>query len=1076
MRLLPQSPTPGRLIKPAQWSRALLAASFASICLVNRIEAQTYFNLATGNYSENFSTINAPWPALTAAGNASSNSFSGLAIDATGTIPSATRITTASLAYSTGSTGGVQIGTGNIQLLSTGGNPGNTSSTGIDLNLNFLGRANGNLSFDAATVFNNTGDRLGTLRVYFSTNGTSWTEITGTNLPYVATNNVPGSATINVPIPAAVNGNNQVKLRFYYHNGPNGTTGSRPKISIDNVAVTSLPDGSGDTTPPQIATLSPTNGATAVLRDTNVVATFNELVQAGTGTILLQKTSNTETVLAAVTISGTTLTIDPTADLEYNTNYNVIIPPGSIKDIANNNFNGVPETGAWAFTTIQQDLTDPAIVSVSPTGLGVASTSTLTVTFSEDINPAGGNITLFKAGGVEVETIPVTGFPPGATVSGAVATIPLTNPLEFGVSYYVQIAEDAFEDTSGNGFPGILAPDTTTWSFTTVDVPVLQAATPYTQTFASYVSASTLPLGWSFSGSPGFTSDYRATWGTVTPNPSGGTFGGFLGNASVFGYHHTSTSGTVAPGMNQILTLRNGTGSPISNLTVTYKGRVNVVANTRIPVFAVSVDGIPAPALTYSTADSDNSQRNASIALTNPVPVGATFQIIWNSSYATGSGSARQIGISDVFVSAGATFFAPTVATLSVPVATIGSVSATAQAEVTSDGGQTVIRRGFVYNLTSAGTLPEINGPGVTNAQDTSSGVGVFALPLEGLTANTGYTVRAYAENSTGISYTPLVSFTTLAPSPVLTGIYRQAFESYNGTNPAGWTAISDAVPPVQNFVGAWGTQAVTGGFLGSNPPDAGVLGYRHTGNTGNLTVTLRLINGTNATLTSLNVGYRGRVNDTEETRTPAWAVSVNGSPAIPALAYSTAGNVDVNLATTVTGLNIAAGAEFTIRWVSNRGESAGSSKQIGIGAVSVSTPDYVQPTLASWISGFNVGGETGVNGDFDKDGLSNAVENILGSDPSLSNAGISTVSASPTSLVFRHNRSKEPASDLTPSYEWSTNLATWYPAGAGGGITVSITPVIITPGATTDLVQVTAAVTNGTATRLFARLKVTNP
>ena len=901
-------------------------------------------------------------------------------------------------------------------------------------------------------------------------NGTTW--ITIANTPGDLFNETPTTTgnwflakTLNLPVGAQVA---DLKIRFV-------KSGS-VAIRIDDVKLTGILNPGTDTTPPAIASLAPSNGATGVPIDANLVATFNELVQAGTGTILLKKTTGDVTIPAAVSIAGSTLTIDPTASLDYGTAYNVVVPPGAIKDMANNNFGGIPNTGTWAFTTIPQDVTNPTMVSVSPTGPGVASTSTLSITFSENINPNGGDIVLRKADGTVIETIVASSFTPGFSVSGAVATITLSSPLDFAVSYYVRIAGDAFVDDSGNAYAGILAPDTTTWSFTTVDVPVL-AATPYTQTFASYTSASTLPLGWSFSGAPGFTSDYRATWGNVTSNPAGGTFGGFLGNASVFGYHHTSTSGTVAPGMNQILTLRNGTGGPITNLTVTYRGRVNVLTNTRIPVYAVSIAGSIVSALSYSTADSDNSQRNASIALGSPIPAGATFQIIWNSSYATGSGSARQIGISDVFVSATATFFAPTVANLSVPVATIGAVTATAQSEVTSNGGQTISGRGFVYNLTSAGTPPLIGGPGVTTVADASPGVGAFSTSLTGLTASTGYSVRAYATNLTGTSYTPVVTFTTLAPSPNFVSSYTQAFANYIGINPAGWTALSDAVPPVQDFVGAWGINLATGGFLGSTTPgDAGVLGYRHTGNTGNLTVTLRLINATGATLSSLNIGYKGRVNDTEETRAPAWAVSVNGSPAIAGLAYSTFGNVDTDLSATVTGLNIAPGAEFSISWRSARGEGNGSSKQIGIGVVSVSIIGAPTNTLANWISGFNVGAETGANGDFDRDGLSNSVENILGSNPSVFNTGINTVSGTSSSVVFRHNRSTTPAADLTPSYEWSTNLTNWYPAGTFAGLTVSITPVTITPGGPTDLVQVTATVTSGTATKLFTRLKVTQP
>jgi hypothetical protein len=133
--------------------------------------------------------------------------------------------------------------------------------------------------------------------------------------------------------------------------------------------------------------------------------------------------------------------------------------------------------------------------------------------------------------------------------------------------------------------------------------------------------------------------------------------------------------------------------------------------------------------------------------------------------------------------------------------------------------------------------------------------------------------------------------------------------------------------------------------------------------------------------------------------------------------------------------------------------------------------------TFTSWIGAFSVGTETGVKGDFDKDGLSNAVENILGSNPSASNTGLTGVSSTANSVTFQHTRSASPASDLTPGYEWSTDLASWFPAGgSNGSVTVTFgTPSVVAAGPP-ELIQVTATATGGTVGTLFARLKVTHP
>jgi endonuclease G, mitochondrial len=198
------------------------------------IFGQTYFDMATGNYSETFTSRTTP----------ATNSWSSVAVSA-GSIPLATSMTAQSATFTTGTSGGIQNGSSNIQFLSTG-TTDNSTAVALDLNLNFGAKNAGTLAFDAATVFNSTGNRAGTLRVYYSINGTSWTELTGTNLPFIANNNVAKSGSINLPLPAAINNQATVKLRFYYHNG--GTAlpspaGSRPKISIDNVSVTSTSSG-----------------------------------------------------------------------------------------------------------------------------------------------------------------------------------------------------------------------------------------------------------------------------------------------------------------------------------------------------------------------------------------------------------------------------------------------------------------------------------------------------------------------------------------------------------------------------------------------------------------------------------------------------------------------------------------------------------------------------------------------------------------------------------------------------------------------------------------------------------------
>ena len=209
-----------------------------SVLFFNNAFSQTPVPMASQpgqSYTENFADI-ANWTNAFASG-IGANRFGSVAINATGTIPDGVRITTSTATFSSGTSGGVQKGTGTLVLLSTGATD-NTSSAAVDFLMDFTGVDAGTLSFDWASINNSTGDRKGSLRVYYSSNGTSFTELTTAQVLNF-TNNTPTSGSITtVDLPDAFNNNANARLRFYYHNGSGGTTGSRPKISIDNLTVT----------------------------------------------------------------------------------------------------------------------------------------------------------------------------------------------------------------------------------------------------------------------------------------------------------------------------------------------------------------------------------------------------------------------------------------------------------------------------------------------------------------------------------------------------------------------------------------------------------------------------------------------------------------------------------------------------------------------------------------------------------------------------------------------------------------------------------------------------------------------
>ena len=170
-----------------------------------------------------------------------------------------------------------------------------------------------------------------------------------------------------------------------------------------------------DTTPPMVSTFSPADEATGIAVDSNIVLTFSETIARGTGTIVLKTSTGTviETYNAAtssnLSIAGSTLTINPTADLANSTAYKAEFAAGTIKDLADNSYAG---TTSYNFTTV-------AYVNHSPTGSVTISGTPVqrqTLTASNTLADVDGLGTIsyqWKAGGSNIT---------GATASTLVLT------------------------------------------------------------------------------------------------------------------------------------------------------------------------------------------------------------------------------------------------------------------------------------------------------------------------------------------------------------------------------------------------------------------------------------------------------------------------------------------------------------------------------------------------------------------------------------------------------------------------------------------------------------------------------
>ena len=222
----------------------LMVLVFLSI-LSSHTNGQTPVTMATQSgliYTENFSDI-ANWTDNFLAGTGA-NRWTSVTTGATGTIPDGIKTTLSTSAFVTGTSGGVQRGgsgsnpAGIIVLLSTGSTD-NSVATAIDFFLDFSGVKASSLSFDWASVNNSTGDRKASLRVYTSSNGSSFTELTSAQVLNFTNNSATSGSITNATLPSGFDNCSTARIRFYEYNGTGGTTGSRPKISFDNVSVSS---------------------------------------------------------------------------------------------------------------------------------------------------------------------------------------------------------------------------------------------------------------------------------------------------------------------------------------------------------------------------------------------------------------------------------------------------------------------------------------------------------------------------------------------------------------------------------------------------------------------------------------------------------------------------------------------------------------------------------------------------------------------------------------------------------------------------------------------------------------------
>lgn len=218
------------------------------------------------------------------------------------------------------------------------------------------------------------------------------------------------------------------------------------------------PDPRGDTTPPEIETVSPAEGSIDVSVSTNIQVVFSEQIDTNkiTGATFVISPS----VTGSFGFDGDTVTYSPTTDLEYQTEYSVSVTTG-VTDLAGN---ALPNNKDWNFTTAGNPATTPPVViSTVPVNLAtnVDASAPISATFSKAIDAATITTASFSLSG---------GVPGSISYADSTAVFTPADTLEFNTQYTATL-DTTVADTFGNK---LAAPYV--FSFTTGDDPMIPTA------------------------------------------------------------------------------------------------------------------------------------------------------------------------------------------------------------------------------------------------------------------------------------------------------------------------------------------------------------------------------------------------------------------------------------------------------------------------------------------------------------------------------------------------------------------------------------------------------------------------
>jgi len=176
----------------------------------------------------------------------------------------------------------------------------------------------------------------------------------------------------------------------------------------------------------------------------------------------------------------------------------------------------------------------------------------------------------------------------------------------------------------------------------------------------------------------------------------------------------------------------------------------------------------------------------------------------------------------------------PSVSNVSIPTSTMTDSTALGTATVAPDGGAAVTKRGLCWSTSNA--TPSIS----DNVVLAGTGIGTFTAKLEGLAQGASYYVRAFATNSVGTAYSPVVS--TFKICPTLFDVVHTA--GLNGAPESKTVTYHSISSSISKNALCWLTQNLGADSIATSPSDATMKsagwywqfnrpqGYKHDGTT----------------------------------------------------------------------------------------------------------------------------------------------------------------------------------------------------------------------------------------------------